>query len=74
MKFAGAIAHGTFSNSELVSCKDRNQGWCVRYYSATGTTEPLVKVPKFMLNVTKGVSNLRQRGCRLRSSHHLKKA
>jgi len=36
--------------------------------------ETMVKVLKFMLSVQKGVSNLRQWGCRHRSRHHLKKA
>jgi len=63
-----------FPTQNLCAVKYRNQGWCVRYCSETETTEPKVKVPKFMLSVTKGVLNLRQWGCRLRSSHHLKKA
>jgi hypothetical protein len=58
----------------LYAVKNGNQARCVRYRTETETTEPEVKVPKFMLSVSKGVLNLRQWGCRLRSSHHSKKA
>ena len=63
-----------FPTQNLYAVKYWNQGQCVRYCSETETTEPVVKVPKFMLSVSKGVLNLRQWGCRLRSSQHLKKA
>ena len=39
-----------------------------------GTTQTEVKAPKCRLSVLKGVSGLRQRGDRLRSSHSLKSA
>ena len=58
----------------LFTVNDGSGRQCVRYCRETKTTETGVKVPKYMLSVTKGVLNQRQRGCRLRSSHHLKKA
>ena len=63
-----------FPTQKLSTAKDRKQGWYVRYYSETRTRETRVKVPKFMLSVSKGVLNLRHWGCKLRSSYHLKKA
>lgn len=63
-----------FPTQKLLTAKDRKQGGYVRYLSETGTTETRVKVPKIMLSVKKSVLNLRQWGCKLRSSYHLKKA
>ena len=48
-----------FPTQKLLTVYDRKQGVYVRYTSETGTTETKVKVPKFMLSVTKGVLNLR---------------
>ena len=64
----------TFPTQKLSIAYDRKQGVYVRYASERGTTQTKVKVPKFMLSVTKGVLNLRHWGCKLRSSYHLKKA
>ena len=44
---------------KLLTTYNRKQGQYVRYCSETGTTETRVKVPKFMLSVSKGVPNLR---------------
>ena len=44
----------------LRSVYNRNGGQCVRYCSKTRTRETEVKVPQYMLSVTKGVLNLRQ--------------
>jgi len=44
----------------LLTVLNRNEGWCVRYYSETRKRVPGVKVPKYMLSVSKGVLNLRQ--------------
>ena len=63
-----------FPTQNLSTAKDRKQGRYVRYCSETRTRETRVKVPKFMLSVSKGVLNLRHWGCKLRSSYHLKKA
>jgi hypothetical protein len=63
-----------FPTQNLSTAEHEKQGVYVRYTSETGTTETKVKVPKFMLSVTKGVLNLRHWGCKLRSSYHLKKA
>ena len=63
-----------FPTQKLLIVYGRKQGQYVRYCSETGTTETKVKVPKFILSVTKGVLNLRHLGCKLRSSYHLKKA
>ena len=43
----------------LLSVYNRNGGQCVRYCSKTRTRETEVKVPKYMLSVTKIVLNLR---------------
>jgi len=51
---------GLIPTQNLSSAFNRNGGQCVRYCSETGTTETGVKVPKYILSVTKGVSNLRQ--------------
>ena len=48
-----------FSTQKLLTAEDRKQGQYVRYCSETGTTETGVKVPKFILSVTKDVLNLR---------------
>ena len=48
-----------FSTQKLSIAYYEKQGVYVRYTSETGTTETRVKVPKFMLSVTKGVLNLR---------------
>ncbi len=48
-----------FPTQNLLTAYDKKQGVYVRYISETGTTETRVKVPKFMLSVTKGVLNLR---------------
>ena len=63
-----------FPTQKLPIALDKKQERCVRYCSETRTKETKVKAPKFMLSVTKGVMNLRQWGCKLRSSYHLKKA
>lgn len=63
-----------FPTQKLPIAYDRKQRQYVRYCFETGTTETGVKVPKFMLSVSKGVLNLRHWGCKLRSSYHLKKA
>jgi len=65
---------GFFPTRKLLAAYDMKQGRCVRYRSERGITQTKVKVPKFMLSVSKGVLNLRQWGCKLRSSYHLKKA
>ena len=44
----------------LRSVYGRNGGQCVRYCSKTRTRETGVKVPQYILSVTKGVLNLRQ--------------
>ena len=48
-----------FSTQKLLTAYNKKQGWYVRYYSETRTRETRVKVPKFMLSVSKGVLNLR---------------
>ena len=48
-----------FPTQKLSTAEYKKQGVYVRYTSETGTTETKVKVPKFMLSVTKGVLNLR---------------
>ena len=48
-----------FPTQKLLTAWDKKQGVYVRYISETGTTETKVKVPKFMLSVSKGVLNLR---------------
>ena len=48
-----------FLTQKLSTAQDEKQGVYVRYTSETGTTETKVKVPKFMLSVSKGVLNLR---------------
>jgi hypothetical protein len=48
-----------FPTQKLLTALNKKQGQYVRYCSETGTTETKVKVPKFMLSVTKGVLNLR---------------
>ncbi len=63
-----------FPTRKLLTAKNRKQGRYVRYFSERGATQTKVKVPKFMLSVSKGVMTLRQWGCKLRSSYHLKKA
>ena len=63
-----------FPTQKLPIAYNRKQERYVRYCSETGTTETKVKVPKFILSVSKGVLNLRHWGCKLRSSYHLKKA
>jgi len=57
-----------FPTQKLLTAYDKKQGQYVRYCSETGTMESGVKVPKSVLSVSKGVLNLRQRGCKLRSS------
>ena len=63
-----------FPTQKLLIALDRKQGVYVRYASETRTKETKVKVPKFVLSVSKGVLNLRHWGCKPRSSYHLKKA
>ena len=46
----------------------------VSFISKRETTQTMVKALKCILSVSKEVPNLIQRGCRLRSSHHLKSA
>ena len=70
----GLMITELFPTQNLLTALDKKQGGYVRYPSETGPTENKVKVPKFMLSVTKGVLNLRHWGCKLRSSYHLKKA
>lgn len=48
-----------FPTQNLSSVYNGNGGRCVRYCSETRTRETGVKVPKYMLSVTKGVLNLR---------------
>ncbi len=48
-----------FPTQKLLTALNKKQGVYVRYISETGTTETRVKVPKFMLSVSKGVLNLR---------------
>ena len=48
-----------FPTQKLLIALRRKQGWYVRYYSETRTRETKVKVPKFVLSVSKGVLNLR---------------
>ena len=55
----GLLPTEFFPTQNLLTALDKNQGVYVRYISETGTTENKVKVPKFMLSVTKGVLNLR---------------
>ena len=55
----GQLLTELFPTQKLLTAYDRKQGEYVRYSSETGTTETKVKVPKFMLSVTKGVLNLR---------------
>ena len=63
-----------FPTQKLLTAEHKKQVQYVRYCSESGTTQTRVKVPKFMLSVSKGVLNLRHWGCKLRSSYHLKKA
>jgi hypothetical protein len=49
----------TFTTQKLLTAYDEKQGKYVRYFSETRTREIKVKVPKFMLSVSKGVLNLR---------------
>ena len=63
-----------FPTQKLSIALDRNQRMYVRYVRETGTMETKVKVLKYMLSVTNSVRNLRQWGCKPRSSYHLKKA
>ena len=63
-----------FPTQNLLIALDRKQGAYVRYVSESRTTQTKVKVPKFVLSVSKGVLNLRHWGCKPRSSYHLKKA
>ncbi len=49
-----------FPTQKLLITLNRKQGQYVRYCSETRTRETKVKVPKFMLSVSKGVLNLRQ--------------
>lgn len=49
----------SFPTQKLSIAYFRKQGGYVRYPSETQTRETEVKVPKFMLSVTKGVLNLR---------------
>lgn len=48
-----------FPTQKLLTAYDRKQGVYVRYTSESGTTQTKVKVPKFMLSVSKGVLDLR---------------
>ncbi len=57
-----------FPTQKLSTAYNKKQGGYVRYPSETQTRETKVKVPKFMLSVTKSVLNLRHWGCKLRSS------
>ena len=48
-----------FSTQKVLTALDRKQGQYVRYCSETPRRETKVKVPKFILSVTKGVLSLR---------------
>ena len=48
-----------FPTQNLLTAYNKNQGEYVRYSSETQTRETRVKVPKFMLSVSKGVLNPR---------------
>ena len=48
-----------FPTQKLLIALDRKQGAYVRYVSESRTTQTKVKVPKFVLSVSKGVLNLR---------------
>lgn len=70
----GQLLTEFFPTQKLSIALNEKQGGYVRYLSETQTRETEVKVPKFMLSVSKGVLNLRHWGCKPRSSYHLKKA
>lgn len=50
----------TFPTQNLLTTYNKKQRQYVRYCFERGTTQTKVKVPKFMLSVSKGVLNLRQ--------------
>lgn len=54
------LATENFPTQNLSAVDNGNGGRCVRYRSKTRTRETEVKVPKYMLSVTKGVLTLRQ--------------
>ena len=48
-----------FPTQNLLTAYDKKQGQYVRYCSESGIAQTKVKVPKFILSVSKGVLNLR---------------
>ena len=59
MNLQGLMPTEFSSTQKLLTALGGKQGQYVRYCSETETTETGVKVPKVVLSVSKGVSNLR---------------